>query len=132
MPLDLIAPIVVAEPIHIDAIVEEAAFVVARGQEMLLAGADLLVPGLAAVAAVPVVDVTAIAAAGKVGPFEAVGAAVVDAAAGGDRAAGGEDERGEDGERESGDGEMHCWSRLVFSWPERDGGVVGDALTRRN
>ena len=112
----------IAEPIHIDPIIEVPSLVVARRQKMLLAvDIGFLAPGLAAGTAVPVIDVAAVAAAGEVGPFEAVGAAVVDVAAGGDRAAGGEDEGGEECEKESGYGEMHCWSRLVFSFP----GTIG-------
>lgn len=75
---------------------------------MLLAlHATLFAPCFAALAVVPVVDVAAVAAAAEIGPLEAVGAGVVDSAAGGDGTAPGEDAGDVETEEEGRGCEMH-------------------------
>lgn len=72
----------IAETIDVDPVVPVPTLGLALFDPILAAGSTDRVPRLAAVAAVPVVDLAEVAAAAKVCPFEAEGAPVDYAAAG--------------------------------------------------
>ena len=77
----------IAKRIYINLIVEEAAFVIAGVDPILLAWPVDGIPGLTSLAVMPVIYLAAMIAAAQVGPFELVGATIVDATARGDTAA---------------------------------------------